>query len=251
MKLDATEDRLLVISDMHLGNPASTAERRLLGFLDHAADIGASVCVNGDGFDMMQTSFTRLVSASLPVLNRLRRVQQSGGNVHYIVGNHDIVLEHFLDNVLTLQLSPFLNVRSGDRLIRIEHGHLYDPFFARYPRLYEAATKAAGLALFVNADVYRGWTWLTIHADRRRRRRAGGDVLGYSYCHEAAEMLLQRGFDAVIFGHTHNAEVAQLPSGLYVNSGNWLRGKTYVDINHGEVTLESWEDSATTLAGVG
>ena len=243
MKLAIDADRLLVISDLHLGNPASTAEQRLLGFLDHAAEEGASVCVNGDGFDMLQTSFARLVGASLPVLAALRRVAMAGGSVHYVVGNHDIVLEHFLDNVLTIELSPFLNVRSGDAVIRIEHGHLYDPFFARYPRAYELATKAAGLGLLFNADVYRAWTRASIWTDQRRRRRAGEDVLGYSYCHAAAEMLLQRGFDAVVFGHTHNAELVELPSGAYANSGNWLRGSTYVEIDRGEVALRTWDAS--------
>jgi UDP-2,3-diacylglucosamine pyrophosphatase LpxH len=182
-----------------------------------------------------------LVNASVPVLNRLRRVAAAGGAVHYVVGNHDIVLEHFLDNVLTIQLSPFLNVRSGDRLVRIEHGHLYDPFFARFPRTYGAATKAAGLGLRLNSDVYRGWTWAAMRVERLRRSRAGDDVLGSSYSRAAAEMLLQRGFDAVVFGHTHNAELVQLPSGTYVNTGNWLRGSTYVELDRGAVTLRTWE----------
>ena len=90
--------------------------------------------------------------------------------MYYVVGNHDLVLEHFLDSILTFTLSPFLNVASGDARIRIEHGHLYDPFFARYPDLYELATRLAGLALFLRADVYRLWTWLADRADRRRRR---------------------------------------------------------------------------------
>jgi UDP-2,3-diacylglucosamine pyrophosphatase LpxH len=243
--LDTTTDRMLIVSDLHLGNPASTAEKRLLGFLDHAADIGASVCINGDGFDVLQMSFSRLVSAGLPVLSRLRHVQAAGGTVHYIVGNHDIVLEHFLDHVLSFEMSPFLNVRCGDAHIRVEHGHVYDPFFARYPRLYGAATRAAGLALWINRDVYQAWTYLSDRADIRRRRRAGDDVLGYSYCHEAAEMLLSRGFDAVVFGHTHNAEVTELPSGTYLNAGNWLRGQTYVDIDHGRISLQAWEPVAS------
>jgi UDP-2,3-diacylglucosamine pyrophosphatase LpxH len=175
------------------------------------------------------------------VLSALRRVVLAGGSVHYVVGNHDIALEHFLDNVLTLQLSPFLNVRSGNAMIRIEHGHLYDPFFARYPRAYERATKAAGVGLLVNADVYKLWTRASMFADRRRRRRAGEDVLGYSHCHAAAEMLLQRGFDAVVFGHTHNPELVQLPSGTYANTGNWLRGSTFVEIDRGDVALRTWE----------
>jgi len=45
---------------------------------------------------------------------------------------------------------------------------------------------------------------------------------------------------AVVFGHTHNAEVIDLPSGTYVNCGNWLRGSSYVEIDHGDVSLHTW-----------
>ncbi len=34
--IDASEDRLYVISDLHLGNPSSTARGRLVEFLDYA-----------------------------------------------------------------------------------------------------------------------------------------------------------------------------------------------------------------------
>ena len=131
---------------------------------------------------------------------------------------------------------------SGDARIRIEHGHLYDPFFARYPDLYEIATRVAGLALFLRADVYRLWTWL---ADRARpaptgagRRRPHRRVVLPRRRRDAPAT---RGFDAVLFGHTHNAEHVQMPSGTYVNSGNWLRGHTYVEIDHGKIDLKSWD----------
>jgi UDP-2,3-diacylglucosamine pyrophosphatase LpxH len=238
--IDVEEERLFVVSDLHLGNPASTAEARLLGFLDHVADLGASLCINGDGFDMLQTSFARLAASGLPVLSKLRRIQERGGNVHYVVGNHDIVLEHFLDNVLLFQMAPFLNVRSGGRRLRVEHGHLYDPFFMRAPRLYRWVTRAGGLALLVSADVYAVQNRVGEAVDRWRRSRAGDDVLALSPSHEAAELLLQRGFDAVVFGHTHHAEVVELPSGTYLNGGEWVHGSTYVDIDRGVATLRHW-----------
>ena len=241
MILEAEVDRLFVISDLHLGNPVSTAAKRVLPFIDHVAEQGASVCINGDGFDMLQTSFKRIVSSGVPVLDRLRAISEGGGHVYYVVGNHDLVLEHFLDSVLPFSLSPFLNVVSGDARIRIEHGHVYDPFFMKYPDLYALATHLAGLALFMRADVYRLWTRLADRADQRRRARAGDDLTAASYCHGAAEMLLQRGFDAVLFGHTHNAEHVEMPSGTYVNTGNWLQSRTYVEIDHGKVDLKRWD----------
>ena len=239
MILDAEEDRLLIVSDLHLGSPASTAQERLVGFLDHAAAVGASVCVNGDGFDLLQSSFSRLVRASLPVLSKLKAVQEAGGNVYYVVGNHDLVLEHFLQHVLVFRMAPFLNVRSGGRRIRVEHGHIYDPFYSRYPRVYGFAGRAFGMTMLVHKDFYKVWSTMADAVDRTRRRRAG-NVLELSPHHRAAEMVLERGFDTVVFGHTHYPEVVELPSGTYVNAGTWMHGGSYVEISGGEVALRNW-----------
>ena len=76
MILDIEEDRLFVVSDLHLGNPASLASRRILPFLQHVADEGGSLCINGDGFDMLQTSFKRLAGAAVPVLAQLQTIAE-------------------------------------------------------------------------------------------------------------------------------------------------------------------------------
>jgi UDP-2,3-diacylglucosamine pyrophosphatase LpxH len=59
-------------------------------------------------------------------------------------------------------------------------------------------------------------------------------------------MILRRGFDAVVFGHTHLAEMVTLPEGVYVNSGNWLSGATYVEITKGELAVRTWESAAVS-----
>lgn len=256
MNIEATEEHLVIVSDLHLGNPASTARTRLPAFLDHIRNTGASVCINGDGFDMLQTSFSRLAADAIPVLNRLKALKAEGRNIYYVVGNHDIVLEHFLEEWSLCRLSPFLNLRSGDRRIRIEHGHLYDPFFAQSPQLYGIATRLARYALFTAPDTYKLWAKGQRRLQDARRQRVGRAVpgadnghrhmslLGSPY-HEAASMILRRGFDAVIFGHTHCAEMVTLPEGVYVNSGNWLSGAaTYVEITKGELVVRTWEGSA-------
>jgi UDP-2,3-diacylglucosamine pyrophosphatase LpxH len=235
--IDATAEHVFVISDLHLGNPASTARERILGFLDHVGDCGASLCINGDGFEMLQTSMSRLAADAVPVVQKLQQMRERGGRVHYIVGNHDMVLEHFLEGLLLATVSPFLNLRSGERRIRIEHGHIYDPFFARYPDLYEAAAWLAGRFLALSPDTYQLWTRAQKALEDRRKQQNADDRHAASHYYEAADMLLQRGFDTVVFGHTHNAEVVELEHGTVVNSGNWLRGSSYVEIDHGEVAL--------------
>ena len=62
------------------------------------------------------------------------------------MGNHDIALEHFLTDVGRMRVVPFLSVTSGDKRIRVEHGHMYDDMFLRFPRMYYAFTLIGRLA---------------------------------------------------------------------------------------------------------
>ena len=94
---------------------------------------------------------------------------RDGNRVYYLVGNHDISLEHFLEDWLFTQIAPFLNLRSGDSLIRIEHGHLYDPWFVRSPRTYEISARLAGVALLVHPDIYSAYAKVQVRAAARRK----------------------------------------------------------------------------------
>jgi UDP-2,3-diacylglucosamine pyrophosphatase LpxH len=237
--IEVAEERLVVISDLHLGNPASHAATTVPAFLDYVRAEGFALCINGDGFEMLQTRFSRLIREALPLMTQISRLRREGQRVYYIVGNHDIYVEHFLDEWLATRICPFVNLTSGGRRIRIEHGHLYDPVFARSPDFYEAITRLAGLALFVRPDIYQVWDSAAQRLDRYLRRSVQGTEDTITY-HRAAAEVLRRGFDAVIYGHTHRAESVQLPQGLYVNSGSWVRGGTYVEIQQGKVELKSW-----------
>lgn len=242
MLIEAREQRLLVVSDMHVGNPYSHARSALGGFFDYARRGRFNVCINGDGFEILQASFSTLAHDSVEVLNRIRSHLDANLKVYYVVGNHDIVLEQFLQSWSSLEITPFLNVTSGKTRIRIEHGHLYDPSFLRSPALYEFLTRLAGPFLRIYPDVYRLWSAWENLCDRVRHWRSKS-LVGRSVYYEAADMLLRRGFDAVVFGHTHNPEDVQLsPGRRYINSGNWVRGGSFVEICDGRLTLMSWND---------
>jgi UDP-2,3-diacylglucosamine pyrophosphatase LpxH len=237
--IDIAEERLVVASDLHLGNPASHAASSFPAFLDYVRAEGFSLCLNGDGFEMLQTRFARLIRDALPLMTQLSRLRREGRRVYYVIGNHDIYMEHFLDEWLVTGVCPFLNVTSGGKRIRIEHGHLYDPVFSRWPAFYEFITRLSGHLLFVRPDVYRLWNSVARHLDRRRSVRTSEGPTTY---HAAASEVLRRGFDAVVYGHTHRAETTQLEGGLYVNSGQWVRGGEYVEINAGHVELKRWAE---------
>jgi UDP-2,3-diacylglucosamine pyrophosphatase LpxH len=255
MIIETVQQRMLVVSDLHVGNPFSKASQTLLEFLDYARAQAFDVCINGDGFEILQASFASLAYDSVDVMRRLRAHLDAGLRVFYVVGNHDIVLEKFISTFTRgsagaagqIEITPFLNVTTGGLRVRIEHGHLYDPSFVKHPVLYERLTRMVGPLLHIYPDVYRVWSW---YEDMKRRIGSGRKTQRalQSVYYEAADMLLQRGFDVVVFGHTHKPEdVILSPGRRYVNAGNWVRGGSYVKLDNGHIELLSWPEQVPML----
>ena len=237
MITDIDAERLVIVSDLHLGNPASEAAGPFREFLDFVQDEHRTLVINGDGFEMLQTRFGRVVREALPLMSRITRMRKAGLSVYYVVGNHDIYMEHFLDDWMVTGICPFLNVTSGGKRIRIEHGHLYDIVFSRAPEFYEAATRFLGLFILAKPDVYKLWDFTSRRIDGRRANSSADERDSH---HRAAAEVLRRGFDVVVHGHTHRAEMTQMERGLYVNSGAWLHGGTYVEVDSGRIELKDW-----------
>lgn len=246
MIIDVTTQKMLVISDLHLGNPYSSAKRKLIEFLYWAAKNNYDVCINGDGLEIAQVSFRRLAEDVPEVFRAVKAISRAGNRVFYVVGNHDILLEHFLEDWGSLIMAPFLNVTCGAQRIRIEHGHLYDPFFVKYPRLYEFMTWMGGFALMAHPSLYKLWIKFEEMKSRLRhffKTKNGVDELigEHPDFMVAAEEICARGFDAVIFGHTHHVGRRPLPHGTYINSGSWLIGPHFIEINPHVVTINKYQ----------
>jgi UDP-2,3-diacylglucosamine pyrophosphatase LpxH len=246
------EERLAVVSDVHLGNALFRARRPFVEFLKFALDRGLSVVINGDGVDILQASVGRLTRELSDCAVYFAKFAQRQLRIYYTVGNHDIALEHFLDDWGVVRCAPFLDVQSGDRRIRIEHGHVYDEMFVRYPGTFGVMTILGGMALRVHPGLYhrlvglnsalRGfgeWVWHSdVHGGDdavQLARQIPGEQAAYL---RAAREIGARGFDAVIFGHTHRPGTIDLGDGCrYVNTGSWDVDPHFALIDHGDVRL--------------
>lgn len=233
-------EKLVVISDLHLGNPFSEAKKQVIPFLKWAAIQGYDICINGDGLEIAQSSFNKIAFDVPELFRTLGNIRKTGREIYYVTGNHDIALEHFLEDWGMMKVSPFLNVISGASRIRVEHGHIYDPFFVKNPRLYEALTNLAGFFLKFQPKLYKFWITFEKWQSRLRARKTG--IIGeHPSFKDAAEELSRRGFDSVIFGHTHHPGVSPLENGAcYFNPGSWMLSTHYVLIDNGAVELKEW-----------
>lgn len=262
MITSVSEERLLVVSDIHLGNPLFNARRPFAEFLRYAWSNSWNVCINGDGVDVVQTTIPRITRDLSECSSQLRHFSEHGLRVYYTVGNHDIVLENFLDDWDIVCVVPFLNVNSGNRRIRIEHGHLYDESFVNFPFIYHCATILGGVALKIHPRAYKIFTGVKPFFERIGRffknsgpiedEFADGErIKNEPLCFGPhAEEISRHGFDTVIFGHTHLEGETQLKSGAqYVNTGSWLFEPHYAEIDCGRVSLKRVGDLERSESG--
>lgn len=244
MITSAKGEKLIIISDVHLGNPFSRGRHDLISFLKWAANEGWDICINGDGLEIAQTSFSKLAKEVPEIVRTLREFNKMNRSIYYIVGNHDIALEYFLEDWGALKVCPFLNFTSGSTRIRIEHGHLYDSFFIKFPDLYEALIRFAGVLLAVHPNFYK--LWISFEKLKARLRRKSRGIIGEGpEFIEAAYEITRRGFDAVVFGHTHHLGEVTLPEEKkYFNSGSWLLSCDYIQIHQGKIEIKNWSEFA-------
>lgn len=258
MKTTVRERRLLVVSDVHMGNRLHRTRRAFTEFVQFALDHRYSICINGDGIDFAQLALSYLVSDITPSLNLFLRFGENDLRIYYTVGNHDIALEHFLNDIGRIRVLPFISVLSGDQRIRIEHGHMYDDMFLRFPRIYTVFTVVGRLAIGISPRFYEALHHFNVAFVRfsewglsgfglfgkKEKAPVENEIVGERACfRDGAEASGSRGFDAVVFGHTHAHGTATLADGLrYYNTGSWFADPHCVAIADGRLWFGSVAD---------
>ena len=259
MKTSVRESRLLVVSDVHMGNRLHRTRRAFTEFVEFALEHRYSICINGDGIDLAQLSLSLLVADITPSLGLFLKFWENDLRIYYTVGNHDIALEHFLTDVGRMRVVPFLSVSSGDQRIRVEHGHMYDDMFLRFPRMYFAFTLIGRLAIGISPGFYQalhkfndafveflewGLSGFGLFGKKKDMTPDENTIVGERVCfRHGAEASGSRGFDAVVFGHTHFAGTATLSDGIkYYNTGAWFGDPHCVAIDEGRIWCGSVAD---------
>jgi len=244
MNIATTSERMVVISDLHIGNPFCDISKNLLEFMAQVCEEGYDLCINGDGFDVMQTSVEAILDELPGFASMVSRFARKGQMVYYVVGNHDITLENLIVSMSDVRFCPFINLDSGDQRIRIEHGYLYDPAFIKNPAMYERLVHIAGFVLKLAPQAYKLW----IKYEKFKNKKCGSEhgLRGEPESFfEASKAIHERGFDAVVFGHTHHSGVVDVEvDGIrvnYYNTGSFMLNPDYLVINQGEISLREWQ----------
>lgn len=239
-------DRTIFISDVHLGTRGCRADL-LVEFLDrHNCETLYLVGDIVDGWRLRRG--WHWPEGHNAVVQAILDKAQSGTRVVYIPGNHDEVFRGYFGihfgGIEVMAQDEFITA-TGKRYL-VTHGDQFDAVVANARWLAYLGDQAYATLLWLNPKINalrRLWSpryWSLSKWSKQQVKQAVNFIGQYEDV--LSRDALSKGFDGVICGHIHHAEIRQIGRIHYVNTGDWVESCTAVIENHaGELRLVDWE----------
>ena len=256
--LNTTAYRSIFISDTHLGTRGCRA--------DYLADFLKSVsCQNlylvGDIIDGWRLRRSWYWDGHHDdVLRLILRHARDGANVVYVPGNHDEMMRKYVPLAvevagIKLMMEAEHTTADGKRLL-ITHGDAFDSV-VRHAKILAllgdwAYTMALGLNRYFNQIRIRlGYPYWSLSAWLKLQVKEAVKAID-RFETALADDAKHRGFDGVVCGHIHHAEMRTVNGVLYLNDGDWVESCTALVEHHdGSLELLDWvaRNKLSMLAG--
>ena len=237
-----SEGAAYFISDAHLGSKIpgfEQRERHLYEFLEGLADRAATLFIVGDLFDFWIEYRHAIRPSYFEALHHFKNLADRGCRIHYLAGNHDFALGAFLHDAIGIHIhDDAYETVIQNRKILLYHGDgiadndwgyrllrrvLRNQF---NQRLYKFLLHPnLGIPL---GDFFSGFS-------RNFLRHSPSQAMLNQYRAYAWKQLSR--FDAVIYGHTHAAEIQIQDEKVICNTGEWIRRYNYAVLENGRFTL--------------
>lgn len=241
--------RSVFISDAHLGTTGSQAEK-LSAFLKYVQCenlylVGDII----DGWRLQSTFFWPQEHTN--VIRKILTKSKRGTQVYYVTGNHDDFLRKFVDYELRMGnihvVNDAVHTTADGRRLFIIHGDLFD-VVTRYHRWVARIGDVAYITLlranryFNNARARLGYPYWSLSAYAKHKVKSAVNFIG-EFEKAVAHECRRRGFDGVVCGHIHHAEIKTLEGVTYYNSGDWVEScSALVEHFDGSMEIIYWDD---------
>jgi UDP-2,3-diacylglucosamine pyrophosphatase LpxH len=237
--------RTLFLSDIHLGYKRARTHE-LSEFLT-GIDAERIVLVGDiiDALSMGQQFFWSPEHTN--VVRALLAKRRSGARLIYIPGNHDASLAMFAE-VLNGQLEvhrEWVHRTSLGKRLLVCHGDRFDGIVTCDPWLTRLGDALYYVMVYANHAVnnVRRWMGKPYLPFVERIKLGIGPSLRYIERFEAVATNHARaeGYDGIICGHIHRANLRQIDGTVYCNTGDWVEScSALIETLDGELQLLRW-----------
>lgn len=229
--------RTLFLSDIHLGFPRARVTELNLFLREVEAEC---IVLVGDIVDALSLSRRLFWNAEhMQVVRTLLARRRAGTRLVYLPGNHDAslgVLAEMLQGQIEVHREWVHRTARGERLL-VLHGDRFDgemPCPRGLQRLGDALYEATVMLSHNLNNVRRALGrpyWPLVE----RLKLSFGASARYVGAYEelAARHAREQGYDGVVCGHIHRANLRRIDGTLYCNTGDWVESCSAVVENRG------------------
>ena len=246
------EKHIFFASDQHFGAPnfeeSKTRERLFLAWMDQIFPKAKALFLLGDLFDFW-FDYKRVVPRGyVRVLSKIAQFQDSGIDVHFFVGNHDLWMDDYLEKELGIKVYHQPKIfRFDNKSFFVGHGDGLGPGDKGYKRMKKVFVHPVSKWLFrwLHPDL---GVKLAQHLSLKNKMISGDQDV--KFLGEDREWLIQfskkklesQHFDYFVFGHRHLPLSLELSSNSrYINLGDWISYYTYGVFDGNSFELKSFD----------
>ena len=184
--------------------------------------------------------------------NVVRRVlghAKRGTRVVFIAGNHDEFLRPMIPYGFSFGLVEIHNqiehIGADGKHYLVTHGDLFDGITRLAPWISFLGDKAYDIILSLNSKFnwlrHRlGFGYFSLSQYLKHRVKRAVDFM-FKFEENLANYCKKRGFDGVICGHIHHAEIKEINGVVYMNDGDWVESCTaLVEHWNGQWEIITW-----------
>lgn len=207
--------KVYFLSDAHLGSRAlehnRTQERRLVNFLDSIKQDAEAVYLLGDMFDFWYEFKTVVPKGFTRFLGKLSELTDSGIEVHFFIGNHDIWCGDYLSKECgaIIHRQPLTTEIHGKEFYLAHGDGLGDPnksFKFLRAAFHSTTLQTLFSALHPRWSIEMGLTWAK-HSRLKRENGKEPDYMGedkeYLVLYTKEYLKMHPDINYFIYGHRH------------------------------------------------
>ena len=247
--------RSIFISDVHLGTKDCKAEQ-LNNFLKHNSC--ETLYLVGDIIDAwkIKQNKWRWKQSHTNVVRRILGHAKRGSRVVYVLGNHDEFLRPYLHYGLGFGMVELTNqcehIGADGKHYLVVHGDMFDGITRIAPWLSFLGDRAYDFILSVNNKfnwiLHRmGIGYFSLSRFLKHKVKKAVDFM-FQFEKNLAGYCKKKGYDGVICGHIHHAEIKEIEGVMYMNDGDWVESLTALVENHdGTWQIVTWTQESDNV----
>ena len=248
-----SRNKIYFASDFHLGIPdkekSLKREKDIVRWLDSIKEDARELYLVGDIFDFWFEYKHVVPKGYVRLLGKLLELKDSGVEIHYFTGNHDLWMFGYLEEELGIPVyhKPITKT-IGDKKFFIGHGDGLGPEDKGYKMLKRVFRNPLCQKLFswlhpdIGIFIANKWSRYSRYTEDQQPEEFLGEDEEWliQYCRRK---LKEADYDYFIFGHRHLPIDYKLnENSRYINLGDWLYFYTYAVFDGGNLELTSFKN---------